>query len=100
MVEALDEHMSCPICLEICTNAVETACCSQLLCENCAFGLQSCPVCRAEPLSVSINRSIRRVIGAMPIECKCGVRVTRADMQDHERTCTLKVTCAVPGCEF
>lgn len=101
MVERLDDQLSCPICIEICIDAVETGCCGQLLCANCTVGLRACPCCRAEPLSTSINRSIRRMIGAMPVECKCGFKTTRSELPSHDLSCPMKIlTCSVPNCRF
>jgi len=101
MVEHLNDHLSCPICIEICTNAVETACCSHLLCENCCMGLRSCPVCRCEPFKVNVNKVIRRMVGAMPVQCKCGVSTTRADLSAHEKVCPMhSVVCNVANCGY
>ena len=101
MVEHLDDQLSCPICIEICANAVETACCTQLLGENCSLGLEFCPVCRHEPFTVNINKSIRRVIGSMPVQCQCGVKTTRAGLKAHESICPMKPkACNVPNCGY
>jgi hypothetical protein len=101
MVETLQDQLSCPICIEICSDAVETNCCSQLICENCSLGLRTCPICRAEPLGVTINKSVRRMIGSMPATCSCGYSTTRADLKAHEMVCPMKpATCTVKNCEF
>ena len=101
MVETLQDQLSCPICIEICSDAVETNCCSQLICENCSLGLRACPICRAEPLGVTINKSMRRMIGSMPATCNCGHKTTRADLNEHEMVCPIKLsTCTVKNCGF
>jgi hypothetical protein len=101
MVETFQDLLSCPICNDICSEAVETNCCNQLICENCSLGLPTCPICRTEFLGVTVNKSMRRMIGNMPATCFCGYWTTRADLKEHEMMCPIKPsTCTVKNCGF
>ena len=101
MVDTIQDHLSCPICIEVCSNAVESNCCTQLFCENCAISLRTCPLCRTEPFETTVNKSVRRMIGSMPVDCPCGYRTTRADLKEHEKICPKKsIACSVPNCGF
>ena len=79
--------MNCSICLDLCTDVVETSCCGNLFCAECTTTVRKCPICRA---NCSFNKSyfLRRLIGEMVDECPCcheEVRVT--DKVTHRISC-------------
>ena len=96
------DEFSCIVCLEICDNAVETVCCSHLLCHSCTQNMNDCPMCRKNPFRTNPSRAVRRMIGKLEVPCpKCNALVQRCNLKDHESVCTvLEYQCISLGCRF
>lgn len=89
-------QFQCPICLDMCENAVETPCCHNLFCEVCLLSeqhnLQRCPICKEQLLRHQVvpNVPIRRLIDDVPVPCRyeqCEVIARRGDRSRHELVC-------------
>jgi len=99
------DSMTCPICLELADNAVETSCCHQIYCEYClsVVGRKPCPQCR-QPFEMLISHIARRMIGSMPVQCPikgCKMKVMRSELKDHELHCVHRLyKCPAPKCMY
>ncbi|KAL0249398.1 hypothetical protein GEMRC1_004630 [Eukaryota sp. GEM-RC1] len=81
------DGFTCPICLSILVNAVESSCCGNLFCSQCCKS-SSCPQCRSRSFKVSSNLPVRRMISNLPVECKyCAHTTTRSEFKTHFIRC-------------
>jgi hypothetical protein len=87
MIDVEKQLLTCIICYEICKNAVETNCCSSLLCEDC--GIESikhstkCPYCR-QKLAIHSAIAIRKIIGSIRVKCPlCSHVGKKIDLTSH-----------------
>mmetsp|Transcript_29643 Transcript_29643/g.64512 ORF Transcript_29643/g.64512 Transcript_29643/m.64512 type:complete len:642 (+) Transcript_29643:67-1992(+) len=89
-------QFACPICLELCEDAVETPCCHNLFCKYCLLSrdhfIQNCPICKShlKDGSVRANVPVRRLISDLPSTCRfdgCGTELRRRDQAKHEASC-------------
>ncbi|XP_047126381.1 E3 ubiquitin-protein ligase NRDP1 [Hydra vulgaris] len=96
--------LTCPICLDIADDAVETECCGHIFCEKCAKNVNSCPLCNRVPLSFRITLFGRRLIGNLPKKCDnegCGKDVARSEFNRHKLLCEFLIKkCYIPTCSF
>ena len=92
----------CTICLEVCEDAVESACCVSLYCEKCTSGLQTCPSCMQNNFRIIPSRYTRKMIGRMTVACdKCGLQVQRDNLLDHANVCEMRdLKCAALDCGY
>jgi len=86
----------CPICLEVCEEAVETPCCNNLFCHRCLLAeehrIERCPICKSalRPDHVRPNVPVRRIVSDLPCTCRfeaCGAKLRRRDRARHEEQC-------------
>ncbi|CAE8645331.1 unnamed protein product [Polarella glacialis] len=102
--EDLSAQFVCPICLEVCEDAVETPCCHNLFCYSCLLSkehhIEKCPICKRvlQAGSVCANVPVRRMISDLPCSCRldgCDARgLRRRDLTQHEVQCGfLPVNC-------
>lgn len=99
----LAQQFLCPICLEVCTDAVETPCCNNLFCAHCLLSekhhITNCPICKRvlQAAHVVANVPVRRFISDLPCKCRfdgCSVSMRRRDRLRHEAQCDfLPVRC-------
>ena len=95
------DFLTCPICLEVATNAVESECCTTIYCEQCAVLNRSCPTCRNSPFYMKPNMLARKMINSIPVKCDCGSDVARADLKEHQKLCPETIQkCTYNGCNF
>eukprot|EP00929_Paragymnodinium_shiwhaense_P001309 TRINITY_DN101536_c0_g1_i1.p1 TRINITY_DN101536_c0_g1~~TRINITY_DN101536_c0_g1_i1.p1 ORF type:complete len:1217 (+),score=234.24 TRINITY_DN101536_c0_g1_i1:87-3737(+) len=89
-------QFQCPICLDICEDAIETPCCYHLFCETCllndAHRIDKCPICKSRLLRSQLrpNYPVRRLVAEMPCECRfqgCRKSLRRLNRRAHEETC-------------
>ena len=100
----MEEEFTCPICMDVAEDAVETSCCHHIFCEECLVDVRNncCPQCRA-PLSAQPSHLARRLIGNMPVACpyKCDAKVTRSELKSHSNNCPQRMyDCPSPKCGF
>lgn len=75
-----NQDFVCMICQEYATDAVETLCCGQLMCQQCADDISrkftTCPQCR-EHLAYKPSMISRRMISGIKVECQyeCGIKI-------------------------
>ena len=105
VVENVNAHFSCPICLDIVFEAVECDKCNQLYCNKCTQDLKICAICQAEPFVLQPNYNVRRFTGNLVTDCLnkgmgCDERPTRSNLQTHLPNCpfSLVVACTALGC--
>jgi len=102
-------QFACPICLEVCEDAVETSCCYNLFCQGCLLSeehrITRCPICKCAlaPAAVVANVPVRRVIADMPCACRfdgCRAQLRRRSRARHEAECPfMPVRCTQsPSC--
>lgn len=89
-------QFSCPICLEVCEEAVETPCCHNLFCQRCLLSeehrITDCPICKShlQVQNVRPNVPVRRIVADLPCHCRfdgCGIKLRRRDRVRHEALC-------------
>ncbi|CAK0792225.1 unnamed protein product [Prorocentrum cordatum] len=102
-------QFTCPICLEICEDCVETPCCHNLFCRQCLLSaehrIERCPMCKSglEAGAVVANVPVQRMISDMPCSCRfegCGAQLSRRSRAQHEAQCSfMPVRCRFsPSC--
>ena len=97
-----DANFECSICLEICTEAVESICCGALHCQWCTVGIEACPACREVPFNTVASKFTRKLIGRLKVSCdRCGASVQRDSTSEHMQVCEMReLKCAARGCIF
>ena len=102
MSDTEEDNLTCPICKDLCREAVEASCCHQVFCAGCAEKCKSCPTCRNERFKTTPNIAIRRLIGAKKTVCEhCKERISRADYEDHlAKSCKGRGKCDWCGIEM
>lgn len=99
----MEDDLTCSICLDIASDAVETDCCHHIYCHACVGSLDMCPTCRMK-LSFKPSIIIRRMIGKMPVRCPnagCNATTTRSNLSDHKKSCAFEMHhCPAPSCNF
>ena len=79
--------MNCSICLDLCTDVVETSCCGNLFCAKCTTTLRKCPICRAR-CGFNTSHFLRRLIGDFIDECQyCHADVRVVEKDTHQICC-------------
>ncbi|KAL0210225.1 hypothetical protein P9112_010309 [Eukaryota sp. TZLM1-RC] len=82
----LDEF-KCIICFSVVSNAVETNCCHQLICEACSR-LSSCPHCRHKRFQCRPNYPIRRMVDGFEVICRhCEEHAVLGEFRGHYTQC-------------
>mmetsp|Transcript_24174 Transcript_24174/g.37168 ORF Transcript_24174/g.37168 Transcript_24174/m.37168 type:complete len:311 (+) Transcript_24174:3485-4417(+) len=86
-----DDRWTCPICLDIYRNAVETPCCHNLFCEECIKQTPSCPLCKRRiEGQLHPNIPIRRLVNDLSVTCSnegCSKVVKIGDIDRHLEAC-------------
>ena len=93
-------NLSCPICIDICVESVESSCCHKLYCKNCVDNLNNkCSMCRSECVFQPSELG-RRLINALPAECEyCNYKCSRGDLKAHVNKCDKSpIQCPIDKC--
>jgi len=88
-MNSLAESLSCPICLELCQDAVECTQCHNVYCNECSSSLAEsrCAICRAKS-QFSVSFVARRLINTSPANCQhCNSAMAKGDLKDHLKRC-------------
>ena len=99
------ENLTCPLCKELATDAVESSCCHQIFCEECIKQLKNwsaCPLCRARNTKYYVNVLGRRLCNSVKLPCQhCQRMIARSDLEKHEENCEqCPRRCGAHGCSF
>ena len=99
----LEESASCPICLKIADDAMESECCGQIFCNKCINKVESniCPICRRVNLKVHISLTMRKLIKNLSVKCihGCGALETIENIKKHYVVCKNRdFTCKINKC--
>ncbi|KAL0248045.1 hypothetical protein GEMRC1_003284 [Eukaryota sp. GEM-RC1] len=91
------DRFTCPVCLSILVNPVESSCCGNLFCSRCCTS-SSCPQCKSSSFKVSANYLVRCMLNNLPVECKyCARHTTRSEFKTHFSQCLFKSNdCKLP----
>eukprot|EP00794_Sanderia_malayensis_P013956 gene13956-15412_t len=106
MSDSMLESLTCPICLEIAKDAVESTCCHHIFCEECKRMLDGhpCPQCRKNDFTTTISHVTRRIIGNLPVPCEwigCKDQLVRSELKEHMAKCQHRIIkCPSQGCVF
>ena len=99
-----DSFLTCPVCIDIATEAVESNCCGVVFCLRCARDVlaESCPNCRAAPFKWKETLIARRMINSLPRACpNCEEKTTYGELKGHMFKCSKAVRkCAIKNCTF
>eukprot|EP00730_Choanoeca_flexa_P019603 TRINITY_DN9585_c0_g1_i1.p1 TRINITY_DN9585_c0_g1~~TRINITY_DN9585_c0_g1_i1.p1 ORF type:complete len:567 (+),score=87.91 TRINITY_DN9585_c0_g1_i1:66-1766(+) len=99
-------HLKCPICLNVCRNAVQCVACDQVFGDVCwhraLLARPACPTCRHRDQPMALpSRLCRQLISDCKLHCGhdgCDVVAKISDMRRHEASCGYRiVTCAHCG---
>jgi hypothetical protein len=95
------ENLECPVCLEICRDAVECCQCAQIFCDLCTCKLNKCPMCRKES-SFRPSAFARRLINNLPIKCpSCNIQFSKNELERHISVCpNRKIVCTLCKMNF
>ena len=94
------DHLTCMVCMEVATNAVESNCCTVVFCEQCATGKWLCPRCNIR-LVVTPNKLARKMVNTIPVKCGCGIDVSRQNLKEHQIYCPHAILkCTHNSCTF
>lgn len=62
----MEDLYTCPICIELCEDAIECMKCHKFFCREHLAGFKNvCPACRATPFEYQTNIPINRIIEEM-----------------------------------
>ena len=92
-------NFTCPLCLELAKDAVESSCCTKIYClrciQNAAQKFKECPCCRSPNMTYSSSRIARKVISEIKVPCDhCQLDVESGDMDAHLVKCPqVKIKC-------
>ncbi len=100
--------IECCICYNYPLNAVESGCCSQIVCQACVQQLSEsakhiiCPLCRQEFSSVPVKGVLKRMIDNIGLPCKhkCGEFIKIGNIKDHNIVCAKRPHCCKFCSEF
>ena len=102
----MEEEFTCPICLEVAEDAVETSCCHHIYCQKCIddmpVSMRRCPQCRSL-FTANVTYVVRRMIGNLSVNCpyQCNSKITRSELEAHKINCLKNVyQCPAPHCTF
>jgi len=97
-MDSLKQSLTCPICLEICKDAVECHECHNVFCKECAQTASKieCSLCRKYTRFVDAHFA-RRLISNQAAACDyCKLATTRGDLHAHVQKCALSpITCCL-----
>jgi DnaJ-class molecular chaperone len=92
-----DEKFICPICLNVASDVLESSCCGNLYCRECAGSAfkttNTCPTCRKAHAGLGIPESwqhstwIERQINEFAPKCACGRNIPKVELLEHGRVC-------------
>ena len=85
-----DDVWTCPICLELLNDPVETPCCNNLFCEVCVESLLKCPLCQRVLDKCQPNVPIRRLMNELSVACPyqdCTCVIKKPALKVHVATC-------------
>ncbi len=99
----VEELSTCPICLKLAEDAVESECCGFIFCSNCIRKIEKveCPCCRNSNFKYRPALGMRKLIRNMPIKCiyDCGHVDSMENMNKHYFSCKLRdFTCNIHNC--
>jgi hypothetical protein len=101
-----EQNFTCPLCLELAKNAVESSCCTKIYCQECIDSsfkkYQHCPCCRSPDLTYEPSKIARKVISEIKVPCNhCELKVETGEMQNHLKKCPkVKLKCRLCGLEL
>ena len=92
-----DEKFFCSICLNVASDVLESSCCGNLYCRECAGtsfeSTRVCPTCRVTHTGYGIPESwrhstwIQRQINEFAPKCLCGRNIPKAELLEHGKVC-------------
>lgn len=99
----VEESSTCPICLKLSEEAMESECCGFLFCNKCIDRLEKseCPMCRKLNFKLHPSMIMRKLIKNLPVKCSfgCGYTDTNDNIKKHYFICKFRdFTCNVHNC--
>lgn len=98
----VEESSTCPICLKIAEEAMESQCCGFIFCQKCIYKLikYECPCCRELRFKYHPALSMRKLIKTLPVKCECGYIDSNDNIKKHYMYCNLRTfTCDILKCQ-
>ncbi|KAL0212250.1 hypothetical protein RCL1_005876 [Eukaryota sp. TZLM3-RCL] len=86
------DFLTCVVCLDVFSDAVEVNCCHNLLCFDCFVSCSTkCAHCRHPKPSASPNVPVRKMVGSLSTKCEfCKCKTTRGELKKHHLVCSEK----------
>jgi len=99
----VEDSSTCPICLKLAEEAVESECCGFVFCQLCIRKIEKkeCPCCRNSSFKYHPALGMRKLIRNLPVKCnyECGYIDSVENMSKHYFTCRLRdFTCNIHYC--
>ena len=95
------DHLTCPLCKQLASDAVESSCCHQIFCESCSDDISVCSRCQKRVI-FSDSELARRLIACALLSCKhCTKKFKKDQLPKHEENCELRPRCCKgANCSF
>jgi len=99
----VEDTTTCPICLKLAENAMESECCGFIFCQKCIVRIEKreCPCCRESKFKYHPALGMRKLIKNLPVKCSynCGFVDSYEKIKNHYFNCKFRdFTCCIHNC--
>mmetsp|Transcript_25602 Transcript_25602/g.26700 ORF Transcript_25602/g.26700 Transcript_25602/m.26700 type:complete len:202 (-) Transcript_25602:43-648(-) len=100
----VEESATCPICLKLAEDAMESECCGFFFCNKCIVRLEKkeCPCCRETKFKYHSALGMRKLIKNLPVKCvfACGYVDSNENIRKHYFNCKFRdFHCSIHHCQ-
>ena len=104
VIQPIDKHFTCSICLEVVHQPTKCQHCEHAFCRSCAHAQREkngqCPQCRCSPMALTrLNRYEKAKLDAIEFECpRCTEKVPYGQKEQHVRQCQAELEACPTKC--
>lgn len=100
----VEDSTTCPICLKLSEEAMESDCCGFIFCQKCIVRIEKreCPCCREQKFKYHPALGMRKLIKNLPVKCayNCGFTDSNDNIKKHYFNCKLRdFNCNIHNCK-